>query len=133
MFLKFLHVLLSGLLMVSSGGLLVQKHYCSGELKNAAFFVKPESCHAAQNTCPHHPAGEKEKDCCQNEVEFLKGVDLMQLADLALQVPVYNPLVVPVFVGSFQMEAKNHQPSFFLYKPPPPPLLMPARLQQFRC
>ena len=75
---KFSHIILSALLLISTIGLVVSKHYCSGSFVSASIFHEAKSC------C-------RDSDCCHNEDTFYKVnddfsapqiVDTPQLAQL---------------------------------------------------
>jgi|GEM_PF-4675209 len=59
-------------------GLVLDAHYCKGELKSIALFGKAKSCHELdlhpeKQGCPYHSQGEQhEDDCCHNEHHFIK-------------------------------------------------------------
>ena len=54
---KFSHIILSSLLLVSTIGMVVSKHYCSGSFVSASIFHEAESC------CDSG-------DCCHNETQL---------------------------------------------------------------
>ncbi|MEQ8882259.1 MAG: hypothetical protein RLQ12_21640 [Cyclobacteriaceae bacterium] len=58
-------ILFSLLILSSSGGMVLAKHYCDGELMEAAFFKKLDSC------CD----GMEETGCCDTEQQDLKHDD----------------------------------------------------------
>ena len=68
------------MVLLSSSGFVIQKHYCQDELKEIAIYVKAEACHTKVSDkppCPFHPQEEQpeglaKKDCCNNEVELVK-------------------------------------------------------------
>ncbi len=94
-----LHILLAILLVVSSAGLTVNKHFCRMQLQDIAVLVTPPSCHSkaalglptacsapsAQKSCCsaakipscHKAAAtdandEEKNGCCHNESEWIK-------------------------------------------------------------
>ncbi len=68
------------MVLLSSSGFVIQKHYCQDELKEIAIYVKAEACHTKVSDkppCPFHPQeeqpdGVEKKNCCNNEVELVK-------------------------------------------------------------
>ncbi len=57
MFKKFSHIIFSLLLLVSTMGLVISKHYCGDSFVSISFFTEGESC------C-------KMGGCCHNETDF---------------------------------------------------------------
>lgn len=85
MFKKAIHILLALLILGTSMGLTINKHYCQNQLKGIAVFFQPPNCHdlqssktkgckhhqkAAKPTCKHVQKGDT-KGCCNNESEYL--------------------------------------------------------------
>ncbi|MFM8448713.1 MAG: HYC_CC_PP family protein [Haliscomenobacter sp.] len=72
------HILLALLILVSSSGVLLNKHYCQGILRSQSFFVQPPLCHSEvqenQPSCPYHPRTESLQDngCCDTRSTYLK-------------------------------------------------------------
>lgn len=59
---KFSHIILSSLLLISTIGMAVSKHYCSGTFVSASVFHEAKSC------CG-------DSDCCHNEDQFYQVKD----------------------------------------------------------
>jgi len=137
----FLHTALSLWMLLSTSGLILNKHFCRNELQKFSLFVEAEDCHRADSSdlCPlHHTAShdnpdhEKENDCCENQTDLFKldevktsetwnvydGAKLKLLAIALVSIKYYLPSSI-----SF--------PSFLHYKPPPLVCNLPVRLQTF--
>lgn len=56
---KFSHIILSMLLLLSTTGVAISKHYCSGNLVSVAFFSTAQACCDDDN-------------CCQSESQFFQ-------------------------------------------------------------
>ena len=57
MFKKFSHIIFSLLLLVSTMGLVISKHYCGGSFVSISLFTEAESCCEMDG-------------CCHNETDF---------------------------------------------------------------
>ncbi len=66
--------------MMSTGsiGIVLQHHYCRGQLMNRSLYFKPRSCHELERlkgqTCPFHQQQSKASqpaDCCDDTSEYL--------------------------------------------------------------
>ncbi|MCP4551444.1 MAG: hypothetical protein GY834_05265 [Bacteroidetes bacterium] len=58
---RLIHILVAGLLLFTTTGFTITKHYCGGNLVEVAVNVVPESCCDMNNG-----------DCCKNESEFFQ-------------------------------------------------------------
>jgi hypothetical protein len=77
---KFSHIILSVVLLVSTMGMIVSKHYCSGSFVSASIFHEAKSC------CG-------DSDCCHNEDQFYQVKDDFS-APVVLTAPVLAELDV---------------------------------------
>lgn len=83
---KAIHITLVLLILGTSMGLTINKHYCQNQLKGIAVFFQPPNCHdliQGQKTkgCKHHQTPktttckhskkEDAKGCCSNESEYV--------------------------------------------------------------
>jgi hypothetical protein len=119
---RILHILLAMVTLVSSTGVVLNKHFCQGEMKNAAVFVKPHSCHSgdAKPACPHHQQKDEDNGCCSNYADYLKLKQDQQTSSLDLQVPAPpQPVAVVVSVPA-ELLPSNTQlwPAYLSFKPP---------------
>ncbi len=85
---KIIHIFLFLLLLVTTTGLVVSKHFCKKVFVSASLFVEAEDC------C--------EKECCENHSEFLQLDKDFQISEV-IQIPVV-----------FDFEIFVSEPSFFL-------------------
>jgi len=80
---RFVHIVLAALVMASSSGIVLTKHYCQGEFRSQALFIAPESCHSEREgkatvpVCPFHAKqseapGNDKKGCCDNRSAVVK-------------------------------------------------------------
>ena len=123
MFTRAAHIILAVLLFISSTGFVVNKHYCQGELKNMALFLKAESCHQdkAMKGCPMHSSGEKEKKgCCDDETEYVKASDEQVASSFQIDLQVTPVLLAAIFVVfNIELPALDSNTLHYLtYKPP---------------
>jgi hypothetical protein len=141
MFQQALHIFLAVLVYLSGIGFTINKHFCKGELVNAALFVKAEPCknHKKQLStedfeklgidvsqlkacCIKALEEENGKDCCSDESEFLhhdQVIDHVDFRPFELQF-VFQPHVTSHFSESFisHITHSNAQWSFLHFKPP---------------
>lgn len=72
---QLISYLLALLVLLSTTGVTVNRHYCRSELKHTTLYQEPASCHEdTAFECPFHcQAKEKQdKDCCNNKSSFHK-------------------------------------------------------------
>lgn len=137
------HIILSGILIIASLGLVLNKHYCHKELKAIAIFHEPESCHSQEvvpschkpaeenNSC--HSSKEPVNKCCNNEHEYVKPVKdnyLSTCCDFSHFFFVVAEIKLPV---SFLKETAGFTDEI-LYKEYRPPLIdqdIPVLIQSF--
>ena len=81
---KATHIILALLILGTSMGLTINKHYCQNQLKGMSIFFEPPNCHDLQASktkgCKHHQKATKlickhsqkndAKGCCNNESEY---------------------------------------------------------------
>jgi len=135
---KILNIILAIILFLSSAGLLVNKHYCQDELKNVAIFVEAKSCHEQQEqaVCPHHQKAETEEEknnCCENESEFLKLDQDLQVENFDFA-SLKKPLQLAVVMIALTIElpsTESTNPHYLSYKPPIVCDDLPVVLQSF--
>lgn len=134
---RFLHIVLALITLLSSTGVVLNKHYCQGNLKNATFFVQPHSCHTADRmpACSHHQSESEDNGCCSNHADYLKQkIDLQQVG-FDTQVPVPPQVVLPSAIDGFNLLAPTTQllPAFLTFKPPIVRAEIWLRLENLRC
>lgn len=141
---KVFHIILAFLLLVSSTGLVVSKHYCGGDLKSTALFAEAAPCHQDKQmkSCPVHgtmPVSNEDappkKGCCDTETDFVKVDDDQVEASLEFSLLDYPVLftVLTVIVGLKPVEEDNKTRHYFTYKPPLLVCDLPLSLQAFLC
>lgn len=123
--------------LLSSTGVVLNKHYCQGSLKNTALIVQPMSCHATDRmpACPHHQSEDEDNGCCSNHADYLKQkIDLQQVA-FDIQVPAPPQVALPPAPVAFNLLAPTTQlrPAFLIFKPPIVGAEIWLRLENFRC
>lgn len=125
-------------------GFVVQKHFCQNELKGVSVFVKAASCHqnpVDEPSCPmhgseaHHHGDSEQKNCCDDEVDFVKLDQEFQTESFQIQLqndPVLLGIISLALRLSVSEEASS--PTHFLnYKPPLLVCDFPVSLQTFLC
>jgi hypothetical protein len=112
---KFSHIILSSLLLVSTMGVVVSKHYCGGAFVSASIFHEAKSC------CD---AG----DCCHNEDSFFKVEDDFS-APVVFSVPILAELDIlgfNLFDADLLLSPETGNPNPFYADSPPPPTIQKA-------
>jgi len=107
---KISHILLAMLLLVTTMGMTVSKHFCGDDLKSISLFTEAESC------CDI-PTG-----CCHDE---LVTVDIQD--DFSASVFHFNfeqlAIILPIAIQLVDEEMLQNYPSVVFYETPAPPLL----------
>jgi len=107
---KASHIILSMLLLLSTTGLAISKHYCGGELISTSLFVEADSC------CDSD-------DCCKNETEVFQ-LDEDFSVSTALELPEsvqIDLLAVSLVVFNLSIEENLIVDEFLITDSPPPP------------
>lgn len=125
-------------MLVSSFGLVVNRHYCQDQLKSIGYYVKAETCHTANMpaSCPMHGSSSPEdKGCCENESDFVKAdfEQIIQASDLVQDV---HPQVFPIIRYNNDealLAADGEALTYLNYRPPPLVYDLSIRFQIFRC
>ena len=124
---RIAHITLAFLLLLSSTGIVFNKHYCGSELKSMAVFMEATPCHhaKARKACPLHGSGDEEyqnekKDCCNDKTEYVKS-DNEQIAQFS-QINLKNlPVLLDTVFAVFTIElpvTDFHTLHYLTYKPP---------------
>lgn len=110
-------VTLSLLMLMTSLTLLIDKHYCKGELQSVSFLNKAKSCHSEPSkigqeevhkmtACPHHQKTAtsstaqnnhdlNEEGCCQNKTTIIQADNDLAKSDLPLPIfQQFQPFVI---------------------------------------
>ena len=107
---KASHIILSMLLLLSTAGLAISKHYCGGELISTSLFVEADSC------C-------ESDDCCKNETEVFQ-LDEDFSVSTAIELPEtvqIDLLAVSLMVLNLIVEENSLADEFINPDSPPPP------------
>ncbi|MFK7972482.1 MAG: hypothetical protein AB8F95_19080 [Bacteroidia bacterium] len=132
-----IHIILAGLVLLSSSGVIVQKHYCFGKLRSTSLFTEAEKCAGAEvpNIEPfkpilHHDSFNK-KSCCDDSkaffhVDFQENLTAIQVVDIQCFMPGETTVLSPYsdIALSFNIER---------YKPPLLFCNLSVRFQNFLC
>jgi len=109
---KFSHIILSTLLMVSTMGVAISKHYCSGTFVSTSVFHEAKSC------CG-------DSDCCHNEDQLFKLKDDFS-APVVLSAPILAELDIlghNVLDTGLLVSPETEIPTLFYADSPPPPII----------
>lgn len=157
MIIKALHITLAVLLYLSSVGITISKHFCSGELKDVAVFGQAETCDgqcsmhqgdsfealgikdiAPKSCCAdkssQEPKGSEENHCCDFETDYLQ-LDIENITVEALSFANLLPLLFIIDANLFNQWSSellvNSQRQFQYYQPPNIILDIPILIQSF--
>ncbi len=139
---KGIHIILTLFVLLSSTGLVVNRHFCQNELKDQRLFLQAHTCHPKmmEVPCPVHgtmlvesPAHGQGKGCCQNESEVITSDVELQTPPVELQI---SPVLWVMVFAPFTWEAilaEVPTPQYLHYKPPLLVCDSIVSLQTFRC
>jgi len=117
---KFSHIILSTLLLVSTMGVAISKHYCSGTFVSSSVFHEAKSC------CG-------DSDCCHNEDQFYQVKDDFS-APAVLTAPILAELDIlgHDLISDILYIAPEPEKTVILYdgSPPPPTIQKVLSLKQ---
>lgn len=141
---KTLHITLILIVLLSSTGFAIQRHFCQNELKGVSLFGKAENCHNTSEekpSCPMHKSqkhnhnDQDKKTCCDDQVEFVKLNQ--EFYGESFQLSVHeNPLLIGIIFIALRLPSSEDETSFthFLnYKPPLIVCDFEVKLQTFLC
>ncbi len=131
MLLKTLNIVLAFFFLISSSGLIVNKHFCQKELKSTSLFVSPQSCHEKNKSksCHHsqqktascqHQSAEEENQCCNTASEYIK-LEQDQPQPFLASDWVNQPALLGVLFVALQINppaSKATSLHYLSYKPP---------------
>ena len=110
---KIVNVFLALLLLLSTMGVTMHKHYCMGRLKNVAFFHQAESC---QNEMDMNSV----MDCCNDTEEEFKVENLTKVVhefDFSLN-PGFTAVITYLLID-FDLRSSSITKALYQnYKPP---------------
>lgn len=104
------HIILSMMLLISTAGLAISKHYCGGELISTSLYAEADAC------CDSD-------DCCKNETEVFQ-LDEDFSVSTALEIPEsiqIDLLAVSLVVFNLTLEENSIIEDYALTDSPPPP------------
>ena len=115
---KVLHILVASLLLISTSGVIINKHYSGGELFSASLFVEAESC--CETSCCQH----EHKNNCSEESDFYKLIADFTLTEVQDHEQHFHLLINPVGVeldwnNTYSHNASESVLKHPLYRPPP--------------
>lgn len=109
---NFSHIILSVLLLISTMGVVISKHYCSGSFVSTSVFHEAKSC------C-------SDSDCCHNEDSFYQVKDDFS-APAVLAAPILAELEIlghSLFAALLEVPVVAENSSFRFTDSPPPPTI----------
>ena len=111
MFKKIAHICMVIVLLFSTTGMTVSKHYCSGSLVNVNLFSEAKSC--CEGGCS--------TDCCHNESERYELDEdfVLALSNIEFQ-EVIIELILPIIQSSVVNEIQQQNLETVNINPPPP-------------
>ena len=124
---RIVHIILSFLLLLSSTGIVLNKHYCGTELKSMAVFIGAKPCDhvKAMKGCTTHSSGEEglqqeKKGCCNDKTEYVKSDDDQLAQPFRIDLKNLPALFATIFVAfNIQLPATDANALHYLtYKPP---------------
>lgn len=115
------HILLALLVMISTMGMTVSKHFCGDELIEVTILTTPDSC------CDS-PTG-----CCHNETTSLKVKDEFSVASFTFDFSQWGLQLPPLPQIEQLQQTMPTTVEMVTHTPPPPPRLQTvlSRLQSF--
>ncbi|NJL74297.1 MAG: hypothetical protein HC892_03865 [Saprospiraceae bacterium] len=139
---RLISYFLSLLILLSTSGITVNRHFCRAELKDVTLFIQPASCHQEMPVdCPFHCSSAEqksekhEKDCCNDKSSFHK-LDVLSSPDVEAEVELLLPMfdwIVPVkSIWQIQVWRKTVA-THFHYRPPSINRTIFKLIQCFRC
>ena len=111
-----LHIIISLLLLVTTTGVSISKHYCGDNLINVALFVEAESC------CD-------DSDCCHNENEYFQFKDDFVGSFVVASIQIVElELLRTIIPITFVTKSLGLETTLSYISESPPPLLTSTKL-----
>lgn len=124
MFRKTIHILLIALLLVSTMGFSLSKHYCGTRLVDVKINSEAESC-CGGNSC--------ESNCCHNETVHLQLKDnFVGSVNFELNSPAPSEILFSIDFFQLKSIAEADGNSIFMHVESPPPKLVTTRLSEIQ-
>ena len=134
---KAIHIILALLILGTSMGLTINKHYCQNQLKGMSVFFEPPNCHdllqsqskkikgckhhqkAAKPTCKHAKKDDT-KGCCNNESEYFHLEENLVQPSISQDItPNFEWTAILHFNFDFSYISYNHTNTKFQHYSPP--------------
>lgn len=121
---KILSAFLLFAFTLSTTGIVMNKHVCSGNVKNVSAFVKATQCDHAnkeEKEVPkcHQQKSTEKKDCCKNDTEEFKNKEqslTYNKLDIE-QFSVLQAVISSIYIAE-DLQIANNKPA--IYESPPP-------------
>ncbi len=121
---KILSALLLFAFSLSTTGIVMNKHICSGNVKNVSAFVNATQCNHAskeEKNVPkcHQQKSTEKKDCCKNDTEEFKNKEqslTYNKLDIE-QFSVLQAVISSIYIAE-DLQIANNKPA--IYESPPP-------------
>ncbi len=107
-------------LLFSSVGFSVNRHYCMGMLMDESFYSLPDDCGMQTNDTCEKPASSIDMGCCDDENLAFAGIDVISSVKKQLSFSPANVAPLRVSLAALSQQNSNHTKSFVF--PPPEPL-----------
>ncbi len=148
MLVRLVHIVTIFNVMLSTTGVVLNRHFCQDQLQRVAFFVDASSCHFETTTsfsCHQNEAaacthGDMHEDgCCHDDSQYLHQDDSQKvppsISEWVLTLPVLSAILAPGWLGDLWVSAVQDASLHARYRPPDRlcPSERPALLQVFRC
>ena len=142
---KVLHIILAGIIFISSSGITVNSHYCLDELKEIALFVPAKQCCAPSPKLVTDQKSEQSphvsnKDCCENMSRYAQADFDSSQGDDRLLISKTIPLLATLATTSLANYSNNFYHFFskdevrhFNFRPPPPTRKIYLIIESFLC
>lgn len=111
---KISHIFLFVLLFFTTTGLVISKHFCKEVFISSSVYLEAENC------C--------EKECCQNQSEFLQLDEEFQVSEITQLPTFYDFGNLLLGAGFFFISDQQTDRQFFTVENDPPPLEVHTRL-----
>lgn len=121
---KLIHITLAAMVLFSTTGLTLSKHFCQNELQGIGVFTQAKGCHHSEHApcqskhCDSHPEKEEEGGCCKKIAKYYKldqdqqvhvlELDLVKKPFVAIVVPRH--LEQPVLKQGFPATYQSYKP-----------------------
>lgn len=118
LFNQILSVLMAIVVLVSTMSMTVSAHYCGNILVDKTIMKPAQKC-AMHDKQAHQESNQNDKDCCDDEIEIIKGQDQLKLQSTDFELP--QPIFVQALVYTFFVKPilqTNTIPSHYEYPPP---------------